>query len=85
MPNRSALPACFSGGGRRKATDRIDPAVGIVVRAKPGDAVRAGDTVLVIHYRDDSGLSEVLERLQTSYTLTEDRPSDSNLVLEQIS
>ncbi|MBL8864530.1 MAG: thymidine phosphorylase [Planctomycetia bacterium] len=73
------------GGGRRKATDRIDPAVGFVVRAKPGDAVRAGDTVLVIHYRDDSGLSEVLERLQTSYTLTEDRPSDSNLVLEQIS
>ncbi|MBX3397571.1 MAG: thymidine phosphorylase [Gemmataceae bacterium] len=73
------------GGGRRKATDRIDPAVGIVVRAKPGDAVRAGDTVLTIHYREDSTLPEVLDRLQTSYTLTGDRPSDSNLVLEQIS
>jgi pyrimidine-nucleoside phosphorylase len=72
------------GGGRRKATDAVDPAVGIVVRAKPGEAVRAGDTVLTVHYRDDSRLAEVLERLQTGYTLTVDRPSESNVVLEQL-
>ncbi len=79
------LTGMLLGGGRRKASDAIDPAVGITVRAKPGEAVRAGDSVLAVHYRDDSGLSEVLERPRTSYTLTEDRPSDSNVVLEQIS
>ncbi len=72
------------GGGRRKASDAVDPAVGIVVRARPGDAVRAGDTVLSIHYRDDSRLAEVLDRLRTGYTLTDGRPTDSYVVLEQL-
>ena len=31
------------GAGRDRVEDPVDPAVGIMVRAKPGDAVRAGD------------------------------------------
>jgi len=37
------------GGGRRAAADRIDPAVGIVFERKVGDAVRAGETIAVVH------------------------------------
>ncbi len=37
------------GGGRRAAADAIDPAVGIVFERKVGDAVRAGETLAVVH------------------------------------
>lgn len=40
------------GAGRSRVDDRIDPAVGIMVRAKPGDRLSAGDAVLELHYRD---------------------------------
>jgi pyrimidine-nucleoside phosphorylase len=84
--NAETLGICgmLLGGGRRKASDAIDPGVGLTIRAKPGQSVRTGDTVLTVHYRSESGLAEVLERLRTGYTLTEDRPSDSNVVLEQL-
>ena len=72
------------GGGRMKASDSVDPAVGIVVRAKPGEEIRAGNSVLTIHYRDDSRLLEVLDRLKTAYTLTGVCPIVPPLVLESL-
>ncbi len=37
------------GGGRSKTEDTIDPAVGFLIRAKPGDRVRRGDVLAVVH------------------------------------
>ena len=39
------------GGGRSKTEDTIDPAVGFLVTAKPGDRVRRGDVLAQIHAR----------------------------------
>ena len=35
--------------------DEIDPAVGLVVTVKPGDQVTAGQSIAMIHARDESG------------------------------
>ena len=45
------------GGGRTKVDDRVDPAVGFVITARPGAAVRAGEPLATIHARDDAGLA----------------------------
>ena len=37
------------GGGRRVAEDTVDPAVGFVITAKPGQLVRSGDRLATIH------------------------------------
>jgi pyrimidine-nucleoside phosphorylase len=37
------------GGGRSKTEDTIDPAVGFLIPAKPGDRVRRGDVLAVVH------------------------------------
>ena len=42
------------GGGRERAEDGIDHAVGIICRAKPGELVKAGETVYEVHYRTTS-------------------------------
>jgi pyrimidine-nucleoside phosphorylase len=40
------------GAGRDRVQDPVDPAVGIMIHAKPGDRVGAGDAVLELYYRD---------------------------------
>jgi pyrimidine-nucleoside phosphorylase len=39
------------GAGRDRVEDDVDPAVGIVLKVQPGDAIGAGDPVLELHYR----------------------------------
>jgi thymidine phosphorylase len=39
------------GAGRASAGDAVDPAVGIVVHRKRGDAVRAGERLATVHAR----------------------------------
>ncbi len=40
------------GAGRDRVEDPVDPGVGIVIHAKPGDRVSQGERVLELHYRD---------------------------------
>ena len=39
------------GAGRDRVDHAVDPAVGIMLLAKPGDELRTGDPVLELHYR----------------------------------
>jgi pyrimidine-nucleoside phosphorylase len=39
------------GAGRDRVDDDVDPAVGIVLKARPGDRIGAGDPVLELQYR----------------------------------
>jgi pyrimidine-nucleoside phosphorylase len=48
------------GAGRDRVLDQIDPSVGIVLHAKPGDAVSSGDAVMELHYRDAARLAAAL-------------------------
>jgi pyrimidine-nucleoside phosphorylase len=43
--------AVVLGAGRDRVDDDVDPAVGIVLRARHGDRVGAGDPVLELQYR----------------------------------
>jgi pyrimidine-nucleoside phosphorylase len=51
------------GAGRDKVDDDIDPAVGIMIAATVGDAVRAGDPVLRVQYRSRTRLDDALPLL----------------------
>jgi pyrimidine-nucleoside phosphorylase len=44
------------GGGRRTVEDEIDPAVGFVIPAKPGDRVRGGEPLASVFARDRDGI-----------------------------
>jgi pyrimidine-nucleoside phosphorylase len=72
------------GGGRERAEDGIDHAVGVVCRVKPGEAVRAGETVYEVHYRSTSKLLAALPLLEESFTVADAPPVEQPLVLEEI-
>ena len=42
------------GGGRNRAEDTVDPAVGVVILVKPGQRVAGGQLLATIHARDDA-------------------------------
>ena len=45
------------GGGRTRVDDKMDPAVGFVITARPGDWVEAGEPLATIFARDRAGVS----------------------------
>lgn len=61
------------GAGREKKGDPIDPAVGIIVYAKIGDAIEAGQTLFEIHANNAEKLLQAKERLKNAVEITEDR------------
>lgn len=71
------------GGGRAKKGDPIDYAVGIVLQAKIGDRVEAGQPLLSIHANDEHLLAEVSQRLLAAYTWSDD-PVQSPPLLRRI-
>ena len=63
------------GAGRDRVDDAVDPAVGIMVVAKPGDQVHAGQPVLEMHYRDRTRLDAALRLTSQAITIGDERPA----------
>jgi pyrimidine-nucleoside phosphorylase len=55
------------GAGRLRKGDPVDHAVGIVLEAKVGDEVRAGDVLLTIHASSETAFTSARERLLRAY------------------
>jgi pyrimidine-nucleoside phosphorylase len=72
------------GAGRDRVEDPVDPAVGIIVRAKPGDAVRAGDPVLEMHYRDRGRLETAMQLVTAAIVVGDERPAPRPLIVGEV-
>ena len=57
------------GGGREKKEDAIDPAVGIVLHKKIGDAVAQNEPICTFHFNSDARLSEAESLIHSSYRI----------------
>ena len=73
------------GAGRDRVEDPIDPAVGVMIVAQPGDQVRAGDPVLEIHYRDRARLETALQLVGRAITIGDARPEPRRLIVGEVS
>jgi pyrimidine-nucleoside phosphorylase len=62
------------GAGRDRVEDPVDPAVGIMVKAKPGDHLGANDPVLELHYRDAARRDAALALLKRAFVVGDRRP-----------
>jgi pyrimidine-nucleoside phosphorylase len=72
------------GAGRDRVEDAVDPAVGVVVRAKVGGRVRAGDPLVDLHYRDADRLPAARALLKAGVVITEEEPTVQSLVQEVV-
>ena len=62
------------GAGRDRVADAVDPAVGIIIKAKPGVQVSVGDAIFEIHYREQAKLDAALVLVRRAVMLGDEPP-----------
>jgi len=72
------------GGGRTRVDDQIDPAVGFVITARPGDVVRAGDPLATVFARDDAGIAAGRRALEEAIRIGEEAEPPIPLVSHRV-
>jgi pyrimidine-nucleoside phosphorylase len=71
------------GGGRERKEDSVDPAVGIVLHKKVGDAVSTGELLATIHYNSEARAQRACELLEESYQIA-DSPVEKRPLIHRI-
>lgn len=72
------------GGGRARASDAIDPAVGLTRLAGLGAEVSAEAPLALVHARDEARAQAAIARLRAAYRIAEAPPPLAPPVLERV-
>jgi pyrimidine-nucleoside phosphorylase len=70
-PRRIGRAILELGGGRRTIEEEVDPSVGFVIPAKPGDQVKAGEPLASVFARDRNGIETGLAALAEAIVIGE--------------
>ena len=73
------------GGGRTRMEDTVDPSVGFVITAKPGDWVEAGEPLATIFARDRAGIDEGRSALRHAILVSDEADPPLPLVSHRVS
>jgi pyrimidine-nucleoside phosphorylase len=75
---------CQLGGGRTKAEDTIDPAIGFSSNVKIGTEIKPGELIGTVYCRSEEQFASIQTKLRTAYTMAADKPDESSLIFEII-
>jgi len=79
------LAAVALGAGRARVEDRVDPAVGLVVRKRIGDRVERGEPLCTVHEGDRSeSRARVAARIEAAFRIGSGSAAPPPLVLERM-
>ncbi|MBR4635618.1 MAG: thymidine phosphorylase [Clostridia bacterium] len=76
--------ALMIGAGRAKVTDRIDPAVGILMKKRYGDAVSDNEPFAYMYVNDETNYEEAVKKLLEAVTVTDETPDELPLIYDII-
>ncbi|HJR16565.1 MAG TPA: thymidine phosphorylase [Gemmatimonadales bacterium] len=82
-PRRIGQAIVELGGGRRTIEDEIDPSVGFVIPAKPGQTVRAGEPLASVFARDRTGIEKGMVALAEAIVI-EDKGTLTPLITHRV-
>ncbi len=72
------------GGGRTRMEDKIDPAVGFVITARPGDRVKAGDPLATVFASSTQGIADGLATLRRAITISDEAEPPLRLISHRV-
>ncbi|OQB25151.1 MAG: Pyrimidine-nucleoside phosphorylase [Firmicutes bacterium ADurb.Bin182] len=78
------MAAMLLGAGREKKSDRIDPAVGLVLHHRLGGLVSAGSSLATLYVNDDSRLKDAMALLEDSIMIGDAAPGKTPIVYDVI-
>lgn len=83
-PRRIGMGIIELGGGRNKVDDVVDPSVGFVITARPGDVVRAGEPLATVYARDTAGLQIGLKCLREAIVVADEAEPPLPLISHRV-
>ena len=72
------------GAGRTRADQKVDPAVGIQLCAKPGARVSKGEPLALLHLSNKKNAAALVARTAAAFTIGKKAPTVAPLVIERI-
>ena len=72
------------GGGRTKVDGAVDPSVGFVISARPGDRVAEGEPLATVFARDAEGIAAGLAALDEAMVIADHAPQPLPLVSHRV-
>ena len=78
------LAVVAMGGGRTRADQQIDTAVGLTDIVRPGVTVRAGDVLAMAHVRSEEQLADTRQRLTRAIPIAEQAVTAQPVVHDRI-
>ena len=82
--SRIGRTAVRLGAGRSRKDEAVDHATGVVLHAKRGDPVEAGEPLAEIHARTDADASAAIDQVAGAFRLGPHDPGHAPLILEVI-
>ncbi|MBM7552394.1 pyrimidine-nucleoside phosphorylase [Thalassobacillus pellis] len=73
------VAAMYLGAGRATKDDVINHGVGITLKKKIGDTVKAGETLVVLHSEKETA-NDSRDKVKAAYTIIENAPTDTTLI-----
>ena len=78
------MASVMIGAGRETKEDTIDPAVGLWMKKRLGDAVSVGDVLADFHVNDDASLQAAVERFKAAIHIAKEPIEHGQLVAKVI-
>jgi thymidine phosphorylase len=72
------------GAGRARKEHAVQPGAGVVLHAKPGMWVRAGQPLIMLHTDTPERFARAREALQNAYAIGDAAPKERPLILDRI-
>ena len=72
------------GAGRARKEHAVQPGAGVVLHAKPGMRVRAGQPLITLHTDTPERFARAREALQSAYAIGDAAPKERPLILDRI-
>ena len=72
------------GAGRQQKTDVIDPAVGLVMDVRIGDAVKVGDSLATLYLNKRELAAGAIEKVQKAIVISQQKPQLPKLIYASI-
>lgn len=78
------LASVWLGAGREKKEDAVDPAVGLIVHKKIGDAIEKGEPLVTLHYNAAARADQARELVRRSYRIEPGGEASSRPMIRRI-
>jgi len=84
ISDRLGVASMLLGAGRATKESVIDPGAGITLLKKPGEMVKAGEPIMMLHANSESLFKDSLDELEKAVVISREKPPQTPLIIDII-